>query len=157
MSEMLKDLQVRFKRKLADNELSLLKVLNELALLKLSDEIDLIDFECFVDGYRVGYYPMTLDATQLGYKSVIGDIIDSEEFDPYPEEYDFDDEEFEEQVDDFHGEIAADFQEWFRECWLKSKFINVERPCYFCFHDDDLSIDLRTGKEVSSNKKWSHA
>lgn len=116
-------------------------------------KVDLLDIVVFVDGYRLGLYPMDSSSSQLGYRSLLkeeysnGLLID-EELNPNLDHYDLKNEADIQDLDEFEKAQKEIFLEFFINCWNKTDNRKLRLPIYLKFHDTDDSFDLKTNRWV---------
>lgn len=113
----------------------------------------MLDIEVFIDGYRLGLYPMGSSSSQLGYKSLLKEeyskgLLNDEELNPNLDQYDFQNEDDNQDLDEFEKAQKEIFIEWFISCWNKTDHRKLRIPIYLIFHDTDDSFDLKANKWV---------
>jgi hypothetical protein len=125
----------------------------DLGLNKSSDvdKVHLLDIEVFIDGYRLVLYPMNNEGTQLGHRSLLQDaypygLLNGEEFNPNYDDYDFQNEDDNNDLEEFDKTQKDIFVNWFMNSWTKIDSSVLKIPIYLCFHDDDNSIELKVNK-----------
>jgi hypothetical protein len=116
-------------------------------------KVNLLDIEVFVDGYRLGLYPMDSSSTQLGYRSLLQEeysngLLNEEELNPNLDEYDFKKQEDNEELDEFEKAQKEIFIKWFTGCWNKTDNRKLSIPIYLTFHDTGDTFDLKGNKWV---------
>ena len=117
------------------------------------DKVDLLHIEVFIDGYRLALYPMDSSSTQLGYRSLLKEeysdgLLNDEELNPNLDDYDFQNEDDNQDLDEFDQNQKEIFIKWFVNCWNKTDNSKLTIPIYLTFHDTDDSLDLKTNKWV---------
>jgi hypothetical protein len=117
------------------------------------DKVDLLHIEVFIDGYRLALYPMDRSSTQLGYRSLLKEeysdgLLNDEELNPNLDDYDFQNEDDNQDLDEFDQNQKEIFIKWFVNCWNKTDISKLTTPIYLTFHDTDDSLDLKTNKWV---------
>lgn len=117
------------------------------------DKVYLLEIEVFIDGYRLALYPMDNALTQLGYRSLLKEnysngILNEEELNPNFDEYDFQNEDDNKDLDEFDKAQKEIFIKWFVSCWSKTDNTKLIIPIYLTFHDTDHSLDLKANKWV---------
>lgn len=116
-------------------------------------KVDLLDIEVFIDGYRLGLYPMDSSSSQLGYRSLLREeysngLLNDEELNPDLDQYDFQNKDDIQDLDEFEKAQKEIFIEWFVSCWSKTDNSKLVIPIYLTFHDTDDSLDLKAKKWV---------
>ncbi len=115
--------------------------------------VEMLDIEVFIDGYRLRLYPMNSSSSQLGYRSLLkkeyaNGLLNDDDLNPNLDEYDFQNDDDNKDLDDFEKTQKEIFIEWFLECWNKTDNSKLRIPIYLSFHDTNDSFDLKTNKWV---------
>lgn len=118
------------------------------------DKVDLLYIEVFIDGYRLALYPMDSSSTQLGYRSLLKEgysdgLLKDEELNPNLDDYDFQNEVDNLDLDEFDKKQKEIFIKWFVNCWNQTDNNKLTTPIYLTFHDTDDSFDLKANKWVN--------
>ncbi len=118
------------------------------------DKVKWLDIEVFIDGYRLSLYPMDSSSTQLGYRSLLKDeysngLLNDDELNPNLDQYDFQNEQDNQDLDKFDKAQREIFIKWFMNCWNKTDNNKLTIPIYLTFHDTGDSLDLKTNKWVT--------
>ena len=116
-------------------------------------KVDLLDIEVFIDGYRLALYPMDSSSNQLGYRSLLKEeysngLLNDEELNPNLDQYDFQNEEDNQDLDEFEKAQREIFIKWCISCWNKTDNRKMTIPIYLTFHDADDTFDLKANKWV---------
>lgn len=114
-------------------------------------KVDLLEIEVFIDGYRLGLYPMDSSSNQLGYRSLLKEeysngLLNDEELNPNLDQYDFQNPEDNQDLDEFEKAQKEIFVEWFKSCWNKTDNRRLSIPIYLKFHDTDDSFELKMNR-----------
>jgi len=118
------------------------------------DKVKWLDIEVFIDGYRLSLYPMDSSSTQLGYRSLLKEeysngLLNDDELNPNLDQYDFQNEQDNQDLDKFDKAQREIFIKWFMNCWNKTDNNKLTIPIYLTFHDTGDSLDLKTNKWVT--------
>ena len=118
------------------------------------DKVKWLNIEVFNDGYRLSLYPMDSSSTQLGYKSLLNEeysngLLNDDELNPNLDQYDFQNEKDNQDLDEFDKAQREIFIKWFMNCWNKTDNNKLTIPIYLTFHDTGDSLDLKTNKWVT--------
>ncbi len=96
---------------------------------------------------------MDSSSSQFGYRSLLKEkysngLLNDEELNPNLDQYDFQNEDDNQDLDEFEKTQKEIFIEWFINCWNKTDNRKLSIPIYLTFHDTDDSFDLKANKWV---------
>lgn len=102
-----------------------------------------MDFEIFPDDYRIAFYPMDADWTQLGFQYARAKgLFSGRQVDPFDDEDDLDDPAVTEKAGSLEERLNEMVVRWFYQCWKRSVGTDFTVPAYVCIHDSNLAFDL---------------
>lgn len=140
-NRMIEDIKVIF-----DGDYGLLEKYSE-------SDIRFYEFELFEDGYRINFYPMDSDYSQLGFKKTLTEFpngfLRDKDLDIDEDHYDFDNDSDMDRMDEFYIQLTKKVIEWFNECWKEAGGLNIENKYSISIHDSNDTYDL-------SNQKWNN-
>ncbi len=121
-----------------------------------NEKVDFLDIEVFADGYRLALYPMDKELTQLGYRIIFEEnyangILNEEELNPNLDEYNFQNENDNKDLDEFEEAQKEIFIKWLLSCWQRTDHSKLIVPVYITFHDGENSFDLKANKWVKKH------
>lgn len=127
---------------------SLTKQLLALVARPLPTGTTFVDFEVFPGGYRIGFYPMDDDWTQLGFDyAVEDDILPDKHYCPL-ERDDGSSNEIHDQVITWEKRLNEIVIDWFRSCWQGVGSQGFGVPTYISIHDTNIAFDLLSNKYI---------
>jgi hypothetical protein len=117
----------------------------------VKEEIHFFDFEIFVDGFGIHFYPMDSENTQLGHKQLLPEypngFINDKDLKVYAEDFDDDWD----RIDAYEEQLEKKVFDWFNVCWKKAGGLKVKGNHTLKIHDTEKWFDLRRQKWIDNN------
>lgn len=113
---------------------------------KLPPQVQQLDIEVFVDSYRLVLYAMDASNTQIGHRSLMlgfeDGLLVEEDLYPVFNDYDFNNEKDNADLQEFDLAQKEIFSKWFLHCWSQVEKTNLTKPIFLVFHDSDDVVEL---------------
>ncbi len=128
--------------------------LNEIAKTGFSEEVEVVYFERSEDYHTVYCYQVSREGQQLGLKCVMNQIVAPSDIDPFAFNA-TNSAGFIAAVNDFHEDIARDFEVWFKKCFEESTLENVDVYYLLGAEGSIRAIDMVSGVVCVHDEDWS--
>lgn len=127
---------------------SLTKQLVALVAQPLPFGTSFVDFEVFPGGYRIGFYPMDDESTQLGFAyAVEEDLLPDKHYCPL-EKHDDSSAQTQALVTAWEQRLNTIVIDWFRRCWTGAGTRGFGVPTYISIHDTNIVFDLLNDRYI---------